>query len=176
MITQTVNPFHFISRARQITARTPAFLSHRGLSPKFKRWRLVQDSRTGMVVLFGVLDHQQIGTQLTNEFDEYFDPHLLRDMTVELKVQVTASSNDGLRYTFLLERGKPDLSNDMDDDHTIMHQRLSKFLKITGSIDTPNNATKHPLPDVLFMDEAEFNQKMTEYETNRHHNENLSLL
>jgi signal transduction histidine kinase len=142
----------------------------------FKRWRLVQDSQTGMVVLFGVLDQQQIATQLTNEFNEYFDSNLLRDMAVELKVPVTASSNDGLRYTFLLERGKPDLSREMSDDHTIMHQRLSKFLKIAGSRDMPNNAIQQPLPDVLFMDEAEFNQKMTEYETNHNHNKNLSLL
>ena len=176
MIAQAVSTFHFISRAQQITAQTPTFLSHWGLSPKFKRWRLVQDSRTGMVVLFGVLDHQQIATYFTNEFNEYFDPHLLRDMAVALKVQVTASSNDGLRYTFTLEKGQSGFPEDIGDKHTIMHQRLSKFLKIAGSNARPDNATPQRLPDVLFMDETEFNQQMTEYETNRNLNKNLSLL
>jgi len=32
-------------------------------------------------------------------------------------------------------------------------------------MDALKNIPNRPLPDVLFMDEAEFNQRMTEYET-----------
>jgi len=97
--------------------------------------------------------------------DDYFDPRLLHNLTTELNVQVIGSSNDGLRYTFVLERGQSGFSIDIEDGHTSMHQRLDQFLKTTGAIDALKNAPNQPLPDVLFMDEAEFNQQMTEYET-----------
>lgn len=106
MITQAVDPHQFVRRARKIKAQMPIFLSQWGLLPKFKRWRLAQDPGTGMVVLFGVLDNKYIATHTTTPFSDYFDPRLIRDLTVELQVQVISSANDGLRYAFVLEKGQ----------------------------------------------------------------------
>lgn len=218
MITQAVDPHHFIRRARQIKAQLPILLSQWGLLPKFKRWRLAQDPDTGMVVLFGVLDNEYIATHTTTPFNDYFDPRLLRDLATELHVQVISSANDGLRYAFILEMGQLDTPKDIGtmsspmpvetlehypvnqappnniqellietrteppqpnnsmlvDDHTILHQRLDKFLKNTEALDAMNDATAQPLPDDLLMDDAEFNQKMAEYEANRNNN-NLQI-
>jgi len=173
MITQTVNPHHLINRAQKIIAQIPSCLSQWGLLPQFKRWRLIQDSETGMVALFGVLDNQFITQHTTAWLGDYFDPRLLHDLTTVLNVQVIGSSNDGLRYTFILEKGQPEFPIDIEDGHTSMHQRLDQFLKATGAIDALKNAPNQPLPDVLFMDEAEFNQQMTEYATK--HNPNQIL-
>lgn len=109
MITQTVDPHHFVRRARQIKAQIPVILSQWGLIPKFKRWRLAQDPETGMVVLFGVLNNKYIATHTTTPFSNYFDPRLLHDLETELHVQVLSSANDGLRYVFILERGQIDM-------------------------------------------------------------------
>jgi hypothetical protein len=106
MITQIVDPHHFVRRARQIKAQIPGILSQWGLIPKFKRWRLAQDPETGMVILFGVLNNKYIATHTTTPFSDYFDPRLLHDLATELHVQVISSSNDGLRYAFILERGQ----------------------------------------------------------------------
>jgi len=109
MITQIVDPHHFVRRARQIKARIPVILSQWGLVPKFKRWRLAQDPETGMVILFGVLNNKYIATHTTTPFSDYFDPRLLHDLGAELHVQVIPSANDGLRYAFILERGQIDM-------------------------------------------------------------------
>jgi hypothetical protein len=109
MITQAVDPHHYVRRARQIKARIPVILSQWGLIPKFKRWRLAQDPETGMVILFGVLNSKYITTHTTTPFSDYFDPRLLRDLETELHVQVISSTNDGLRYAFILERGQIDI-------------------------------------------------------------------
>jgi hypothetical protein len=198
MITQAVDPHHFIRRARQIKAQIPSLLTQWGLLPKFKRWRLAQDPETGTVVLFGVLDTQYIATQATTPFSDYFDPRLLSDLATELHVQVIPSATDGLRYSFILEEGLLDIPKDsetidppapvklpeplaanetpiepvasaLDEDHAILHQRLDKFLKITEALDALDNATAPPSPDVLLMDDAEFNQQMADYEANRNH-------
>ena len=175
MITQTVNPHHCISRAQQIIAQIPSCLSQWGLLPQFKRWRLVQDSETGMVALFGVLDNQFITQHTTALLGDYFDPRLLHDLTTELNVQVIGSSNDGLRYTFILERGQPGFSIDIEAGHTSMHQRLDQFLKTTRAIDALKNVPNQPLPDVLFMDEAEFNQQMTEHDSRHNAHQILQI-
>lgn len=198
MITQAVDQHRFVRRARQIATRIPTLLDEWGLVPKFKHWRLVQDSETGMVVLFGVLDNEYITTHTTSQFSDYFDPRLLRDLATELDVQMVSSSNDGLRYTFILERGKSGPPKDMPaplalafetmcpppretlehylanqtfsnnsvlgNEHTTMRQRLARFLRITGALDVMNTGATQPLPDVLFMDEAEFNHQMAMYE------------
>lgn len=39
------------------------------------------------------------------------------------------------------------------DEHTILHQRLDRFLKITEALDTLDDAAPQPLPDVLLVDE-----------------------
>jgi hypothetical protein len=110
MITQTIDPHHFVRRSRQIKARIPFVLAQWGLLPRFKRWRLAQDPDTGMVVLFGVLNTKYIATHTTTPFSNYFDPRLLHDMTKELQVRVISSANDGLRYAFILDKGLPDIT------------------------------------------------------------------
>jgi hypothetical protein len=213
MITQAIDPHHFIRRARQIKALIPGLLSQWGLLPKFKRWRLAQDPGTGMVVLFGVLDNKYIATHTTTPFSDYFDERLMRDLASELKVQVISSSNDGLRYAFVLEKGFSDSPTYMTglhpqeavevidlrssgqsvphrikmgliekrsaarqphtfvliDDVTVTHQRLARFLKITDALEAANGASAQPISDVLLMDQAEFNRKMTDYENGRRH-------
>jgi hypothetical protein len=57
-----------------------------------------------MVILFGVLNRRYIALHTTTPFSDYFDPRLLSDLSAELHVQVISSSNDGLRYVFILER------------------------------------------------------------------------
>lgn len=109
MINQSVDPQHLIRRGRQIKARVPFLLSQWGLLPRFKRWRLTQDPETGMVILFGVLNSKFIALHTTTPFSDYFDPRLLRDLSAELHVQVIPSSNDGLRYAFVLEIGQLEL-------------------------------------------------------------------
>jgi hypothetical protein len=222
MINQTVDPHHYVRRARQIKAKIPIVMSQWGLLPKFTRWRLAQDPETGLVVLFGVLDSKHIATHTTTPFSDYFDPRLLRDLETELQVQMISSSNDGLRYAFILEKGELDLppvpvqtpeydpSNQLlpggvqntfverrialpggvqwkfierrvappqpnhstlSEEPSLLHQSLERFLKITEALDAPDDATTQPSPDVLMMDDAEFNQHMTDYEANRNNHE-----
>ena len=182
MITQTVDPHHYVRRARQLKAQIPSLLSQWGLLPKFKRWRLAQDPETGTVVLFGVLDPQHIATHATTPFSDYFDPRLMHDLETELHVPVIASSNDGLRYAFILERGDLDLPSvpveafepdpaNLTPPEPISpnptHQRLDKFLKITETLVSLENASTPPEPDVLLMEDAEFDQQMDKYKAYR---------
>lgn len=109
MITRTIDPHQYVKRARQIQARMPILLSRWGLLPRFKRWRLAQDPDTGMVVLFGVLNNKYIVTHTTTSLTNYFDPGLLSDLETELNVKIISSTNDGLRYAFILERGRIDM-------------------------------------------------------------------
>jgi len=105
MITQTVDPHHYIQRARQIKSQLPILLSQWGLVSSFNRWRLARDPGTGMVVLFGVLNNKYIAAHTTSTISEYFDPRLLADLETKLHAQVLSSSNDGLHYAFVLEKG-----------------------------------------------------------------------
>jgi len=192
MITQGIDPQQINRRVRQIKTRMPGLLSQWGLVPKFKRWRLTQDPDSGMVVLFGVLNNKYIATHSTLPFSDYFDPRLLHDLSTELHVQVVSSSSDGLRYAFILEMGElllpapepaaPPLhfagdealpsANDTSlvDEHTDLHQRLDTFLKITRPMNAMNNTPRQALPDVLLMDQAEFNRQMSDYDTHRENN------
>jgi hypothetical protein len=118
MITQTVDPQNIIQRAKQIKAQLPILLSQWGLLSSFKRWRLARDPGTGMVILFGVLNNDYIATHTTTPPGNYFDQRLLSDMEKELHVQVITSSEDGLRYAFVLEKGSLNdnvESNDLQD-------------------------------------------------------------
>jgi hypothetical protein len=53
------------------------------------------------------------------------------------------------------------------DEHTILHQRLDRFLKITEALDTLGDATPQPVPDALLIAEAEFYERLAEYEASR---------
>ena len=102
MITQTIDPHYFDQKALRIRAQVSTVLAKWGLLPRFTRWRLAQDPSTGMIVLFGILNNRYIATP----FSDYFDPRLLHDLANELQVQVVSCNTDGLRYAFILDRGR----------------------------------------------------------------------
>lgn len=106
MTIQTINPNHFAQKARRIKVQASTILTKWGLLPRFKRWRLTQDSDTGMVVLFGILNNRYIAMHTSTPFSNYFDPRLLHDLSSELQVQVVSCNSDGLRYAFILDRGQ----------------------------------------------------------------------
>jgi hypothetical protein len=106
MINQTINGNQFNKRARQIRDQVSTVLKNRGLLPRFKRWRLTQDPDTGMVVLFGILNNRYIATHTSIPFSDYFDTRLLQDLSNELQVQVVSCNSDGIRYAFILDRGR----------------------------------------------------------------------
>jgi hypothetical protein len=106
MITQTINGNPFNQKARQIREQVSTILTNWGLLPRFKRWRLTQDPGTGMVVLFAILNNRYIATHTAIPFSDYFDPRLLHDLADELQLQVVSCISDGLRYAFILDRGR----------------------------------------------------------------------
>jgi hypothetical protein len=106
MITQTSNRNLFNQRSRAIRDQVSTILINWGLLPRFKRWRLTQDPDTGMVVLFGILNNRYIATHTAIPFGDYFDPRLLHDLAEQLQVQVVSCAGDGLRYAFILDRGR----------------------------------------------------------------------
>ncbi|NCP86710.1 hypothetical protein GW781_08795 [bacterium] len=53
------------------------------------------------------------------------------------------------------------------DELVVRQQRLTKFLIVADALNALNNIPSQPLPDILRMDEFEFNQKITGYETSR---------
>jgi hypothetical protein len=108
MIIQTNDQNEFNQKAWRIRTQVSKILTQWGLLPRFKRWRLTQDPDTGMVVLFGILNNKYIATHTSIPFSDYFDPRLLHDLTNELQVQVVSCNSDGLRYAFILDRGKFD--------------------------------------------------------------------
>lgn len=105
-MTQTIDSRHFDQQAKLIKTQTATVLTKWGLLPRFQRWRLTQDPDTGMVVLFGILNHKYIAAHTSTPFSNYFDSHLLHDLANELQVQIVSCNSDGLRYAFILERGQ----------------------------------------------------------------------
>lgn len=73
---------------------------------------------------------------------------------------------------FIEKRTAPRLPNNfiLAEDLNLLRQRLDSFLKITEALAAPIQ----PKADILVKNEAEFNQKMTEYETNRN-NSNIPI-
>lgn len=106
MAIQTIDPHHLHEKAQQIRAHVPTALTQHGLLPKFMSWRLAQDPSTGLVVLFGILNDKYIAAHTQTPFAAYFDPRLLHDLATDLQVQVVPSSNEGLRYAFILDWGQ----------------------------------------------------------------------
>ncbi|MEI7847950.1 MAG: hypothetical protein WCK35_19270 [Chloroflexota bacterium] len=146
MITQAVDTQLFHHRAQQIRTRLPILLSQWGLLSRFKRWRLVRDSNTGMVILFGVLNNNYIATHSITPFSNYFDPRLLRDLETELKVRVLPSTNDGLRYAFVLKHGLLDRTVHIEDDRETGTLNSAHFthkknwvIERQTTLDEPNN-------------------------------------
>lgn len=146
MITQAVDTQLFHHRAQQIRTRLPILLLQWGLLSRFKRWRLVRDSNTGMVILFGVLNNTYIATHSITPFINYFDPRLLRDMETELQVRVLPSTNDGLRYAFVLEHGLLEHTVHIEDDRktgtlnpTHFTHKKKWVIERRTTLDEPNN-------------------------------------
>jgi hypothetical protein len=108
-MTQITDPRHFDRQVRRIRSTVSTVLTKWGLLPRFKRWRLTQDPQTGMVVLFGILNNNYIAKHTSIPFSNYFDSRLLHDLSNELQVQIVSCNSDGLRYAFVLDRGKLDI-------------------------------------------------------------------
>ena len=105
-MTQTIVQHRFDQKARDVRVQVSTVLTRWGLLPRFKHWLLTQDPDTGMIVLFGVLHHKYIATHTATPFSDYFDPRVLHDLEHELQVQVVTGDSDGLRYAFILDRGR----------------------------------------------------------------------
>ncbi len=213
MITPIIDPHHFDKEARRIRAQVSAVLKKWGLLPRFKRWRLTQDPGTGLIVLFGILNNRYIATRTSIPFGDYFDPRLLHDLANELQLQVVSCNSDGLRYAFILDRGRlgripthidfPFIDNgkllvrvvyddnpksipappgnvDMADDHTLVHEGVGAFLKVFDDIklrdDIALQLPAQALPDVVVIDEDEFNKRVAEHEADRQRSKRLKEL
>ena len=211
MITQTIDPHHFDQKTRRIRTQTAAVLKKWGLLPRFKRWRLIQDPSTGMIVLFGILNNRYIARHTSIPFSNYFDPRLLRDLADELQVQVVSCNSDGLRYAFILSRGQIDMlpthidypfiddnkllvrvvysdesvpqviepqiapagqiAADIVDDQTLIRRGVEAFLKVLDDIKLRDEAalqlSAQGLPEVVVIDEDEFNRRVAELNIKR---------
>lgn len=104
--TQAIDSRNYVQEARRIKRQVFIILKKRGLLPRFKRWRLTRDPNTGIVVLFGILNNLYIAMHTSIPFSDYFDRRLLRDLENELQLQIVSCNNNGLRYAFILDRGK----------------------------------------------------------------------
>lgn len=105
-MTQTIEQYRFDQKALHVRAQVSTLLTRWGLLPRFKHWLLTKDPDTGMIVLFGILNHRYIAAHTSTPFSDYFDPHVLHDLEHELQVQVVTGDSDGLRYAFILDRGR----------------------------------------------------------------------
>jgi len=203
MTLPTIDAQDFNQKARKIRAQVSTVLSKWGLLPRFKRWRLTQDPGTGMVVLFGILNNKYIATHTSTPFIDYFDPRLLHDLANELQLQVVSCNSDGLRYAFILDRGRldelpthidfpfidkgklsvrvvygdqppaptPPVDMAMLSDRTFVRQVVGAFLKVFDDIKLKDDAvlqlSSQNLPDIVVIDEIEFNKRVIEHEVNR---------
>ena len=106
MIIQTIDSHYFDQKARRIRQQVSTTLTKWELLPRFERWRLTQDPRTGMKVLFGILNYGYIARHTSILFSDYFDPRLMHELAYELQVQVVSCNSDSLRYAFILDGGQ----------------------------------------------------------------------
>jgi hypothetical protein len=204
MMTQAIDPNHFDQQSRRIRLDVSTILKKWGLLPRFKRWRLVKDPDSGMVVLFGILNNEYIAAHTSISFSDYFRERLLHDLADQLQVQVVSCNSDGLRYAFVLDRGRlddlpthvdfpyvdngklsirvvyqdipqplpaPPANIDAVDDQNLVRRGVGAFLKVFDDIQLRNDAafqlsTQTP-PDIVLIDEAEFNRRIAEHEADQ---------
>lgn len=107
-MTRTVEQEDYDHETQRIRVGVSKILKKRGLTPRFKRWRLAKDPDSGTVIFFGVLNNGYIAAHTSIPFRDYFDPALLRDLANQLQVQVVSCNTDGLRYAFVLDHGRLD--------------------------------------------------------------------
>lgn len=184
-----------------------------GPATALKRWRLAKDPDTGMIVLFGILNNGYIATHTSIAFSDYFDPRLLHDLANQVQVQVVSCNTDGLRYAFILDRGRLDtlpthidfpyidngklsvrvvyrdspqsvpaalVDTDRFDDHNAVRRGVRAFLKAFDDIQLRNDAAsqlsgQNP-PDIVLIDEAEFNRRVAEHEADRRRSKHIREL
>jgi len=203
-MTRTIEQENFDHETQRIRAGVSTVLKNRGLLPRFKRWRLAKDPDTGMIVLFGILNNGYIAAHTSIPFSDYFRPSLLHDLANQLQVQVVSCNTDGLRYAFILDRGRLDkLPTHIDfpymdngkltvrvvyhdipqsipaesanvktvEDHNLVHRGVGAFLKVFDDIQLRNDAaaqlSSQALPDIVVIDEDEFNRRVAEHEAER---------
>src|SRR5512140_931357 len=124
-MTRTIEQESFDHETQRIRVKVSAVLKKWGLLPRFKRWRLARDADTGMVVFFGVLNSGYIAAHGSTPLNDYFQPGVLHDLANQLQVQVVSCNTDGLRYAFILDRGRLEaLPTHIDFPH-IDHAKLS---------------------------------------------------
>ncbi len=212
-MTRTVDPQDFEQEARRIRAGVSTVLKKWGLLPRFKRWRLAKDPETGMIVLFGILNNEHIAMHTSIAFSDYFHPRVLHDLANQLQVQVVSCNTDGLRYAFVLDRGRLDsLPTHIDypyvdngklgvrvvyrdsppspvtspaamamvDDHNAVRRAVQAFLKAFDDIQLKNDAASQlsaeATPDIVLIDEDEFNRRVAEHEADRRRSKHIREL
>ena len=213
MPTQMVDPNHLDQKVRRLRAQVSAVLTKWDLLPRFKRWRLAQDPGTGMIVLFGILNHKYIAAHTSIPFSSYFDPRLLHALANEVQLQVVSCNSGDLRYAFILERGQleklpthidypfidsgrvlvrvvyddspqpipvPPAESTRGDYHMLVRQGVGAFLKVFDDIKLRDDvalqfATQIP-PDIVVIDENEFNKRVAEHEARRLRSKRIKLL
>ena len=213
MTTRTIDPKNFDQEARRIRAGVATVLKKWGLLPRFKRWRLAKDPETGMIVLFGILNNEHIAMHTSIPFSDYFHPRVLHDLANQLQVQVVSCNTDGLRYAFILDRGRLDkLPTHIDfpyiddgklsvrvvygdnpqstttspvdlaavDDHNAFRGGVQAFLKAFDDIQLRNDAASQlaaqAMPDIVLIDEDEFNRRVAEHEADRRRSKHIREL
>jgi hypothetical protein len=212
-MTRTIEQENYDHETQRIRAGVSTILKKWGLLPRFKRWRLAKDPDTGMIVLFGILNNGYIATHTSIPFSDYFRPSLLHDLANQLQVQVVSCNTDGLRYAFILDRGRLDsLPTHIDypyvdngklafrvvyrdnppltpaslaeiktvDDHSLVHRGVGAFLKVFDDIQLRNDAAAQlagqALPDIVLIDEAEFDRRVAEHEANQRRSKHIREL
>jgi hypothetical protein len=212
-MTRTIEQENYDHETQRIRSGASAILKKWGLLPRFKRWRLAKDPGTGMVVLFGVLNNGYISAHTSIPFSDYFHPRVLHDLANQLQVQVVSCNTDGLRYAFILDRGRLDsLPTHIDfpyvengkvsfrvvyrdsppltpasfagfktvDDRSLVHRGVGAFLKVFDDIQLRNDAASQlsgqALPDIVVIDEDEFNRRVAEHEASRRRSKHIREL
>lgn len=204
-MTRTIEQVDFDHETQRIRVGVSTALKKRGLLPRFKRWRLAKDPDTGMVVLFGILNNEYIAAHTSIPFSDYFRPGVLHDLSNQLQVQVVSCNADGLRYAFILDRGRldnlpthidfpyvdhdklslrvvyPDSAVDIAiADHNAIRRGAQAFLKVFDDIQLKNDAaallSAQSSPDIVLIDEAEFNRRVAEHEADRRRSKHIREL
>jgi len=73
----------------------------------------------------------------------------------------------------------PIIASAIVDDHALVHQGVGAFLKVFDDIKDRDDAAQgsiHSLPDVVVIDESEFNKRVTEHEVNRQRHKRIGKL
>jgi len=211
-MTRTIEQEDFDHETQRIRVGVSAVLKKWGLLPRFKRWRLAKDPDTGMVVFFGVLNNGYIAARASTPFSDYFHPRVLHDLANQLQVQVVSCNADGLRYAFILDRGRLDnLPTHIDfpyvdhdkvafrvvypeppqsrpasavdtaiADHNAIQRGAQAFLKVFDDIQLKNDAAAllaaQSSPEIVLIDEAEFNRRVAEHEADRRRSKHIREL